>query len=413
MTLPAIYLISLVIAPQLWLEPFVGIRVDYFIYPIWLVTLFMTGKVQKINFGVQEKFFVLWILWMFITVVVNGELDKRLNLLFDYFKWFILFLIVQATLDTEASVKGIVRFIVFLSLVLGIEGIQHYMNEIGWAGQALGWVSEGAKGRTRWVGIFDGPGVFCVVYTIALPFTIHYFFTAKSTFYKCVAVVSTGILSVAIFYNGSRGGFLAALSIIIGYVIFRSKNRIAIVYGAIIVAVLFMAAPSHMTNMSDKQHSSSTRVEMWAYGCDMFKANPVFGVGRGGFKQHSGSLLAHNSFIEIMAETGLIGLFFWTGLLYSNLKGLAAACVLESEEARTLALPLTLCIIGYLVSAMFVTLEYETLYFLLALSAAFSRNVGIIPRLDGIDLKRILAVNIAFILGINLFVTFLGPSAFR
>ena len=350
---------------------------------------------------------------MFVTVAVHGELDLRMNLLTDYVKWFVLFLFVQASLDTEASLRGIVRVLVFLSLVLGIEGIQHYMNDIGWAGQTLGWVSEGAKGRTRWVGIFDGPGVFCVVYTIALPFTIHYYFTAKGKAFKGLAVIATGILSVAIFFNGSRGGFLAALSIIIGYVIFKSKNKSAIIFGAILVAVLFMAAPSHMTNVSDKQHSTSHRVEMWAYGCDMFKSNPIFGVGRGGFQQHSGSLIAHNSFIEIMAETGFIGLFLWAGLLYTNLKGLAAACVLEDEVSRALALPLTLCIIGYLVSAFFVTLEYETLYFLLALSAAFAKHVGIDSRLDGSDYKRILAIIVTFIVVINVFVIFLGPSAFQ
>jgi len=413
MILTFIYLITLILAPQLWLEPFIGIRVDLFVYPIWLIYLLLTGKVQRIRFGGQEKFFVLWILWMFVTVAVHGELDLRMDLLTNYVKWFVLFLFVQASLDTEASLRGIVRCLVFLSLILGIEGIQHYMNGIGWAGQTLGWVSEGAKGRTRWVGIFDGPGVFCVVYTIALPFTIHYFFTAKNKIYKVLSIVAIGILSVAIYFNGSRGGFLATLSIVLGYLIYRSKNKSSIVFGGILVLVLFMAAPSHMTNMSDKQHSTSNRVEMWAYGCDMLKSDPIFGVGRGGFLQHSGSLIAHNSFIEIMAETGILGLFFWSGLLYTNLKGLTVACKLDDEFSRSLALPLTLCIVGYLASAMFVTLEYETLYFLLAISATFTRRLGADSRLDGNDIKRIIAINVVFIVVINIFVTFIGPSAFH
>jgi hypothetical protein len=44
----------------------------------------------------------------------------------------------------------------------------------GWAGQPFGWIDEsaaqiGLDARIKWVGIFDGPGVFCTVFTVALP----------------------------------------------------------------------------------------------------------------------------------------------------------------------------------------------------------------------------------------------------
>src|SRR5947207_230795 len=39
-----LYLTLLFIAPQLWVEPFVGIRVDYYIYPAWLLWVVATGR---------------------------------------------------------------------------------------------------------------------------------------------------------------------------------------------------------------------------------------------------------------------------------------------------------------------------------------------------------------------------------
>jgi O-antigen ligase len=47
----------------------------------------------------------------------------------------------------------------------------------------------------------------------------------------------------------------------------------------------------------------------------MFKSNPVFGVGPDMFTEHH-HLTAHNSFVLVMAELGVVGLFFFTGLFY-------------------------------------------------------------------------------------------------
>jgi O-antigen ligase len=110
---------------------------------------------------------------------------------------------------------------------------------------------------------------------------------------------------------------------------------------------------------------------MWIEGVEMVQQNPLLGVGKGNFLKYTGKLLAHNSSIEIMGETGLPGLFFWVGLIYMSLKNLLFY-IRESENERdkAYAIALGLSVLGYIASSMFVTLEYETLYFLLGLCAA-------------------------------------------
>lgn len=416
MILAQLYLITFIFAPQLWWKPLLAFPVDYVLYPIWFVWSFFKAQIKRVTFGPQEGFLALWIFWVFVSIVVKGDVSSSKELIVYYVKCFLVVFFLIITLTTFESIRGVLKWLVFLSFIMGIEGIQHYQSEngIGWAGQTLGWVEDAAaKGRTRWVGIFDGPGVFCVVYTIALPFMIHYIFTAKNFFYKSLAVAASAVVLVAIYYNGSRGGFITTLCIIFGYVLYKTKSKAAIIYGSIIVGALLMVAPSYMTNLADSHHSSSKRVEMWAEGCDLLQANPVFGVGRGKFSEYSGSLIAHNSFVEIMAETGFVGLFFWTGMIYVNVKRLFAACTMENQNAQAFALPFMLSIIGYQISACFVTLELETLYFLVGFSAAFSNTINIPNRLDKNDLKRIFFVVVSFIICMKLFVTLIGPAAFR
>jgi hypothetical protein len=77
-----------------------------------------------------------------------------------------------------------------------------------------------------------------------------------------------------------------------------------------------------------------------------------------------------------MGETGMMGLFLWVTMLYAAIKALVlvrAGPYDPHDKAHALALGLIM--IGYIVSALFVTLEYETLYFLLGLCAIMASNL--------------------------------------
>jgi O-antigen ligase len=123
--------------------------------------------------------------------------------------------------------------------------------------------------------------------------------------------------------------------------------------------------------MQDQSKSAKYRVEMWGEGVEMVQQKPLFGIGKGRFLSYTGKLIAHNSPIEIMGETGLPGLFFWIGLIYVGMKNVVLyARETEDGGSRSYAIALGLSVVGYIISAMFVTLEYETLYFLLGLCAS-------------------------------------------
>lgn len=408
-----LFLTTLIIAPQLWLEPFVGVRTDVIVYPLWLGMALFSGGGKLMRFTTQDKFFAAMLFWMVITTMVNGTHDRSTEILTNYVKWFVLYKLVSTSIPTMNHLGRVSLMLIFFGVVMAIEGIQHMLNPdgIGWAGQTLGWVDVAAKeagvtGRTQWVGIFDGPGVFCVVYTVAMPFVMQYLNPPHGAFKRLIALGLLILLGVAIYYNGSRGGFLTALGVVALFLALRyriSLVKIAVIGG--IVSVLFMFAPAHLTSMTDESKSASHRVEMWVEGVEMAQQNPVFGIGKGNFGSYTGKLVAHNSAIEVMGETGLIGLYFWIGLLYFSIKNLLL--YLQSTEdaaTRPLVTAVLLSIIGYLISSMFVTLEYETYYFLLGLSAAVGYQLKAPPELTSRDFMMISGFTLGFFVLIKAFV---------
>lgn len=56
---------------------------------------------------------------------------------------------------------------------------------------------------------------------------------------------------------------------------------------------------------------TSGRFQLWGLAVDMFKDNPILGIGWGGFAKHGGDMEylkdVHNCLLQLMCETGLIG----------------------------------------------------------------------------------------------------------
>ncbi|MBI3546804.1 MAG: O-antigen ligase family protein [Gammaproteobacteria bacterium] len=409
-----IYLTTLFIAPQLWIEPFVDLRVDYYVYPLWMAAVFFAKEKNPLTLTAQDKFFLLMLLWIVLSMTLNGGFHERsTDIIMDYTKWFVMYKLVSATVSSDGRFKAVALMLVFFALVLAVEGIQHITNEaqLGWAGQTLAWIdpeaqAAGEPGRTRWINIFDGPGVFCVVYTIALPFLMQYLVAPFKFGTRFIAVGLLTLLVTAIYYTGSRGGFLTTLGIFALFMALRFKiSPLKIAITGAVVSFAFMLAPSYLTTMDDPSKSAKHRVDMWIEGVEMVQGNPVFGIGKGNFLRYTNKLIAHNSSIEIMGETGLPGLFFWIGLIYMALKNVAAYTQeTESESNRSYAIALGLSVIGYIISSMFVTLEYETFYFLLGLCGALGFRLKQPVQFAEKDFWRLSMATVGWVIAIKAFV---------
>ena len=408
-----LYFANLFIAPQLWIGPFMGLPTDYIILPIWILIVSLQGRLLELfRFRAADWFFVVMLVWIVFSVIFNPRNDKSFSLIADYIKFFLLYRLFVVSIPTLLHLRRVMWILLAFVLLLTVEGISHKLNPagVGWAGQTLGWVdpsvlAAGGTGRTRWINVFDGPGVFCVVYTIGLPIVLVLLGPPYGVLTRMIGFILVGPLLLATYYTGSRGGFIAAMAIIGLYLLFRLKisfARVGIVSALITVA--FMVAPSNLTSIKDQNNSAQNRVDMWAQGVEMVTHNPVFGIGKGNYRNYTSRLIAHNSAIEIMGETGLPGLFLWFALIYLSLKALflsRAGPYNDIDKAYSTAL--ILIIVGYVVSSMFVTLEYETLYLLLGLCGVVEKNLVQPIRLTLGEFQILGGVTVGWVLLVKIF----------
>jgi len=146
-----------------------------------------------------------------------------------------------------------------------------------------------------------------------------------------------------------------------------------------------------------------------AAGLEMAKENPIFGVGKMRFKDSARhktglSLIAHNSYVENLGETGFPGLFVYIALSYLSIKGLwhVSKQVSDSKD-RSLALALLASICSYAATSMFVTTDFILFYVQLGIAVAFCSLNGFNATLTLKDFFWIALIEVGFVLFLRLF----------
>jgi hypothetical protein len=297
------------------------------------------------------------------------------------------FFLVLATVKDQKCLNILVVYLMVLISFIAFEGILQYKT-----GFALGGIepimeshvtADGALdkvARIRWYGVFNDPNDLGLLFIFAIPFLIE---MARQRMFL-VPLVSLPLVFTSLYFTNSRGSMLAALASIAAYFIILYRNLKGAVIAVGLAALLFLFGPSRMADISAQEESAHGRIEAWYQGYQMFKSNPIFGVGMGRYTEFH-DLTAHNSFVLVMAETGVVGLFFFTGLIYYPLNALWDSVFKDNSERFTRSDLGTISavyasLLGMLVAIFFISRAYVLLPFLLIALAASVGDIFKLPQ---------------------------------
>jgi O-antigen ligase len=199
-----------------------------------------------------------------------------------------------------------------------------------------------------------------------------------------------GVLVLALFLTSSRGGFLGLLVAGLVYAYRRKGLR-----GALILLVCLMCAalPTGIggrmvatftqgeSEVAGLEQSNRAHTALFWAGLRMIADAPITGVGPENFKALSlqyapeltKSYIAHNTYLELAAETGIPVLVLFLLLVATALHTLNRATKLTgTPEARQLAgwaEGLRCGLIGFLVSGAFISAQYEKMFWVVVFAS--------------------------------------------
>jgi O-antigen ligase len=276
---------------------------------------------------------------------------------------------------------------------------------LGGAGYVVSAMAFARPGAGRLGGGSYDPNDLGLFTVSTIPLCLYLVRRGASRLDRLVGVAGLATLMTATVLSGSRGGFLALIAVggycLIGLRAVPPGKRLGAT--VLIAAVMLGAggdeywtrirtilAPQEDYNFAGKDESG--RMEVWKRGAGYMAERPVFGVGIDQFDVAEGTMSpqareralvnrgfrwtsAHNSYVQIGAELGVVGLSLFVLLLFLAIR--------EARRVGRLALTrhdqflgqcLAASFVGYAVGCTFLSQAYSTyLYFVIGMLVIHSQ----------------------------------------
>jgi putative inorganic carbon (HCO3(-)) transporter len=237
------------------------------------------------------------------------------------------------------------------------------------------------------------PNSLAAYLNLLLPLAVAFYFCGEGA-WKRLGRWTAGFGVIGLVCTQSRGGISALGFVLILAILYFVKawpKKIAL-FGALAVAVwaLYLVGVSVSPERLSEGVgvSSGGRLVLWAVAWDLFRNSQLFGVGIGNFTGMYGPyinlswirpdyLTVNNLYLEILSETGLLGLAAFVALIVSGIRGAFRRLVTSTDSmSRSISFGLlgalaTVIVHGTVDLTLDVNPQFDTLlWMLLALFAA-------------------------------------------
>lgn len=238
-------------------------------------------------------------------------------------------------------------------------------------------------------GIFGDSNYFAISAVAAIPIAYFLYRQSEKGYLKMFYLGSLLLMTCAVALSQSRGGMIGFAAMFLVVLFYRKFQIRTIAVVGIAIATAIVLAPNDVFHRFNSEEtgvkvSTEARLALIESGMEMASENLLLGVGPGNFKPMStgyservkASQIAHNSYLEMAAELGIFGLavFFlmaWTAWREAGLRRIEARDDAYLTDAFT---GIKAGLAGYLVAAIFLSAEYEKMYWFLVFAVAASSN---------------------------------------
>ncbi|HSB92292.1 MAG TPA: O-antigen ligase family protein [Flavitalea sp.] len=275
------------------------------------VLLILTSLIYTRSFyvaSVLKIFFAFIIVSFFTSFFVAINADRVTDASFRLFQLLVLLVSISQFYILRGNVVYMLGAIVLNCVLLIMAGkfldpeVLHQGNQI-----------------ERFTSINENPN--------GLAFQLLVGFISVLFFFNRTNIIGKGVvasLSILFFYNiaisGSRKAMIAYVLIFFFFLFFSFPAKKKIFY-FFVVGLIGLFAGSYLFSLvsdtavvqrfyklSDNAGAADIRTQLYKEAFNAFADNPLFGIGLDNFRLYSSSgLYAHSNYMELLADTGLIG----------------------------------------------------------------------------------------------------------
>ena len=315
----------------------------------------------------QARLFLVYLLITFISYWFMGpEFSLRSSPFISFLSMAFLFFVVLTIVDTIPRLRWTLLVAVASMGWASLYVVREWMRDPYW----------------RPGSIAGDANYFALDACLILPLAFLFVWRSRITWERIFALGCLVATIGSTMLGGSRGGFLAIGTAFL-WILWHSPHRLRnfLFLIVLIVPPLLFTPFSPVRRLFHPQYSDMTgtndRIFAWKAGLRMIEEHPLLGIGLGEFKPQMPkyadpgvgfSSIAHNTYLEVAAETGLPNFLVFVAMLLFAYRNLGRVRRQASDSGPPIvylaATALQASFAGYLVGAFFLSSEYMKLFWL-------------------------------------------------
>lgn len=284
------------------------------------VQLFVHGTHRKYTYF--HFIALVYFVWQLISMMWSPDSARAEILAKTTIQLIFLTLLFSIVIDNKSKLRASYQAYVFGSIAASGIVFSSFLQ-----GVQSGYLRYGINNLT-----IDAVGVFLA---ISIPMAAYLAKVSERKLLKLINVLAIPLIFYAIFLTATRTAFVVGI-LGLAYWVYTQRNAsfkvkiiIAVVMVVSISTIMTFAPKSSIervftTGESITKGTLNYRSVIWGGSIEQWKESPIAGVGLGGLghalgKEHINYNAAHNSFIHILTENGIIGLVLYLAVHISLL----------------------------------------------------------------------------------------------
>lgn len=290
-------------------------------------------------------------------------------------------LVITLLIATMTDSEGRIRWVLLVSLgSIGLMTMRSFLGVL-WTGGARMYGPGG---------LYEDNNDYAILLDLALPMLLYFGQSESRWWLRYLFYFFTFTAFITIIFTYSRGGFLGLCAALI-FLALKSRYKISGLIGVALLGVAFVNyAPKQVLDRintiktADQEDASAQgRLDAWAVCLKIAADKPLTGVGvrnimlvYGLYGDPSKTKVAHNAYLQLVADCGVPSLLIFLGLLYVSYRRLGKArklLTLHAPRSKIIkyAHGMQVGMIGYMASAFFASKEdVELLFTVFALAVS-------------------------------------------
>ncbi|MFH1202721.1 MAG: O-antigen ligase family protein [Candidatus Omnitrophota bacterium] len=292
-------------------------------------------------------------------------------------EYVLIFFVIIESMNSRKKIRNILTILFISSALICVDGLFQFCTHKDFIRNRV-WYYDARPFTFRIMGPFISANDFAAYISPLLIINLSLIFYKFKNFILRIAfrILSLGLLT-CLFLSFSRGAWLGFILGAIFIILFKEKRTAFILLFVILFfASIWFLYPQDMKagfgalfNFSD--NGVKDRVVLNRIGISMFLENPLTGVGLGTFMfnferlnniiEYSwGPTYAHNCFLQMLAETGVLGLTSFMFVIFTLfIKSVELIKKHEDSVYKNLSVGLLGGLLAYLVHSAFDTHFYS------------------------------------------------------